>query len=93
MIAAYLAELASALGFDRRLARRVAKEVEDHLREAAAGYTSEDRAEAERRAIAGFGDPRALAVQFASVSLARRTRRVGISVILGVVAEIGRAHV
>lgn len=88
MIAGYLAELAGALSFDRRLARRVAREVEDHLHEAIAEHAPEDRPEAERRAIAGFGDPRALAMQFAAVSLARRTRRVSIAVVVAVVAVL-----
>ena len=88
MIADYLAELASALSFDRKLARRVAREVEDHLREAVAAHPSDDRAEAARRAIASFGDPRALAMQFASISLARRTRRVGIAVVVAVVVVL-----
>lgn len=88
MIADYLAEIADALSFDRRLSRRVAREVEDHLREAIAARAPEERAEAERRAIASFGDPRALATQFASVSLARRTRRVGIAVVVAIVAVL-----
>lgn len=88
MIPGYLAELAAALSFDRGLARRVAREAEDHLREAVAVHSPEDRAEAERRAIASFGDPRSLAMQFAAVSLARRTRRVGIAVVIAVVAVL-----
>ncbi|MGB9370178.1 MAG: hypothetical protein WCE79_29635 [Xanthobacteraceae bacterium] len=88
MIASYLAELSGALSFDRRLARRVAREVDDHLREAVAADPSEDRADVERRAIASFGDPQALAMQFASVSLARRTRRASIAVVAAVVAVL-----
>src|SRR5436305_6242716 len=88
MITEYLAELAAALSFDRRLASRVAREVEDHLRETVAEYAPGDRAEAERRAIANFGDPRVLAMQFASLSLARRTRRAGIAVVLAVIAVL-----
>ncbi|MEJ0075088.1 MAG: hypothetical protein WDO17_06530 [Alphaproteobacteria bacterium] len=93
MIAAYLAELSGALSFDRELARRVAREVEDHLREAVATGSLEDRAEAERRAVASFGDPRALAVQFAAVSLMRRTRRVGVAVVLAIVAVLAAMKV
>jgi len=88
MIADYLAELADALSFDRRLARRVRREVEDHLREAVAEYAAEEQADAERRAIASFGDPRALARQFAAVSLARRTRHASIAVVLAVIAVL-----
>src|SRR6478752_6702716 len=88
MIATYLEELAGALSFDPALSRRVAREVEDHLREAIEADAAGDREEAERRAVAGFGEPRALAVQFAAVSLARRTRRVGLAVVLAVVAVL-----
>jgi 3-dehydroquinate synthetase len=49
--------LAGALSFDRSLSRCVQQEVEDHLREAVAADPSGDRLEAERRAIANFGDP------------------------------------
>ena len=88
MIAAYLEELAGTLRFDPALARRVAREVEDHLQEAIEADSACDRREAERRAVARFGEPRALAVQFAAISLARRTRRVGIAVVLAVVAVL-----
>ena len=88
MIAGYLSELTGALSFDRRLARRVAREVEDHLLEAAAGCAPADRAEAERRAIANFGEPLALAAQFAAISLARRTRWVGVAVVAAVVLVV-----
>ena len=57
-------------------------EVEDHLREAVAA--AGDTPEAERRAIADFGDPAALAAQFASVSLARRTRQVAVAVVAAI---------
>lgn len=88
MIASYLEELAGALSFDPTLSRRVAREVEDHLREAIEADAAGDREEAERCAVAGFGEPRALAVQFAAISLARRTRRVGLAVVLAVVAVL-----
>ena len=38
--------------------------------------------EAERRAVAKFGDPRAIAAQFAVVSLAARARRVALAAVL-----------
>ena len=81
MIARYLDEVSHALSFDRSLADCVRQEVEDHLREAAAADAAPDRAEAERRAVENFGDPHALASQFAAISLARRSRRVGIAVV------------
>ena len=88
MITAYLDELADTLHFDRALSRGVVREVEDHLREAVAADPARDRLEAERRAIESFGEPRLLAAQFAVVSLARRTRRVSIAVVLAIVAVL-----
>jgi hypothetical protein len=86
LISGYLDQLADALRFDRSLSRGVVQEVEDHLQEAAAAGPSCDRREAERRAIASFGDPHAIAAQFASVSLARQARRTGAALILVVAA-------
>ncbi len=78
----YLESLADALSFDRSLSRCVPQEVEDHLWEAVAADPMGDRLEAERRAIANFGDPHAIAAQFAVVSLAKQTRRAGVAVIV-----------
>ena len=52
-------------------------EVEDHLREAAsaAGGTPE----AERVAVARFGEPRAIAGRLAAAALAKRAREVGVA--------------
>jgi hypothetical protein len=86
MIAAYLKQLADALAFDPPLAARVVAEARDHLADALAEEDIEDRAEAERRTVARFGDPRELAAQFAAISLARRTRRVGIGIVLAIIA-------
>jgi hypothetical protein len=82
VISDYLESLAAALSFDRSLSRRVRPEIEDHLREAVAADPKGDGPEAERRAIANFGDPHAIAAQFAVVSLAQQTRRVGVAIIL-----------
>jgi hypothetical protein len=60
----------------------VRREVEDHLREAVAADPEGNGPDAERRAVANFGDPRLIAAQFAAVSLARQTRKVGAAVIL-----------
>jgi hypothetical protein len=49
----------------------VHQEVEDHLREAAAA--DGQRRNSEQRAIASFGDPDAIAAQFAAVWLAGLT--------------------
>jgi hypothetical protein len=84
MIADYLEQLSDTLSFDRALSRCVVHEVEDHLREAVAADPARDRLEAERRAIENFGDARVLAAEFAAVSLARSTRKVGVAVIIAV---------
>jgi hypothetical protein len=86
LISDYLDQLADALRFDRSLSRCVAQEVEDHLQEAAAADPASDRREAARRAIANFGDPQALAAQFASISLAREAKRTGAVLILIIAA-------
>jgi len=82
VIANYLTSIAGALSFDRSLSRRVLQEVEDHLWEVVAADPTGNRVEAERRAIASFGDPHVIAAQFAIVSLARQMRRVGMAVVL-----------
>lgn len=68
---AYLAEFDRALGFDRRLARRVHEEIEAHLLDAM------DEARSESEAIARFGNPRSLARDYAEAALPGRLRRVG----------------
>jgi hypothetical protein len=88
MIAAYLNELAGALAFDPALASRVVTEAREHLADAAAEGDGEDREEAERRAVARFGDPRELAAQFAAVSLARQAWRVGVVIVLAIVVAL-----
>ena len=82
MISAYAESLAARLSFDRFLARRVRQEVEDHLQEAVAADAMGDSLEAQRRAIANFGDPHVIAAQFAMASLAGQTRKVGATVVL-----------
>ena len=82
MISEYLESLAAALSFDRPLSRRVRQEVEDHLWQAVDADPVGDELEAQQRAIANFGDPHLIAVQFAVVSLAQQTRRVGVAIIL-----------
>ena len=82
-IADYLDALAHELRFDPALAHRVRQEVEDHLR-----HSAEERsdcmpaAEAERRAIARFGDPRAIARLYAPAALLTQSRRAGIVVLI-----------
>jgi hypothetical protein len=60
----------------------VRQEVEDHLQEAVAADATNDPLEAQRRAIANFGDPRVIAAQFATASLAGQTRKVGATLVL-----------
>jgi len=85
VIREYAEQLERELAFDPALARRMRREVEDHLLEAAA-CSGAAGAEAERRAVAGFGDARAIAAQFALVSLAKRARRVGFVAVLAIAA-------
>jgi hypothetical protein len=82
----YVEQLARKLDFDRSLSRRVRQEVEDHLREAIASDGPSDTAAAERRAVANFGNPDAIAGQFAVISLAKQSRRTGGASILGIAA-------
>ena len=95
MICEYLDSLVAALGFDAALARRVRAEFEDHLRQAMAVDPSEDRVEAERRAIANCGDARAIAAEIAAISLAKQTKRlaVGVVLVLGSVLLAMKGHI
>ena len=86
MIENYLEQLGRELDFDRSLSRCVRQEVEDHLWEAVAANRSGNSYEAERQAVANFGDARAIAAEFAVVSLARHTRRAGIAAVLIIVS-------
>jgi hypothetical protein len=81
-ISAYADALAGWLSFDRALQRSVREEVENHLWEAAAADPAGDPREAQRRAIARFGDPRRIAAQFAAVALAGQARKIGVTVLL-----------
>jgi hypothetical protein len=81
VIAAYLDRLRRELR-DPRLARRVLPEIEDHLREAVAADPAGPGAESERRAVAKFGDARAIARQLAAADLPRRCRRAGSAAVL-----------
>ena len=88
MIPDYLESLARELDFDRSLSRCVRQEVEDHLWEAVAADSTGNMLEAQQRAIADFGDARAIAAQFAVVSLAQRTRRAGIAAVLVIAGDL-----
>jgi hypothetical protein len=82
VIADYLERLERELCFDRSLSRCVRQEVEDHLWEAVAADSTGNLPEAERRAVANFGDARAIAAQFAIVSLAKQSRRAAVAAVL-----------
>lgn len=82
LISDYADRLAGALSFDRSLSRRARQEVEQHLWEAAAAEPTDDGNEAQRRAIARFGDHHAIAAQFAAVSLAKQARNLAAIAIL-----------
>jgi hypothetical protein len=82
MIPNYLELLARELAFDRSLSRRVRQEVEDHLWEAVAADSTGNILQAQQRAIASFGDARVIAAQFAVVSLAKYSRRAGVTAVL-----------
>ena len=86
MIAEYADRLAGELAFDPELARRVRREVEDHLLEVVSRDPGGDRIAAEKRAIANFGEPRAIAHQFAVGSLAGQAKRAGAAAVLAVAA-------
>ena len=81
-ISGYAEALAGRLSFDRALQRAVREEIEDHLWQAVAADTSGDPLEAQRRAVANFGDPHVIAAQIAAASLAGQARKVGITVLL-----------
>lgn len=81
VISQYVKSLAAELHLDPLLSRRLQQEVEDHLQEAVAADPTADRREAERRAVANFGDARVIAAQFTVVSLAKQAKRAGIAAV------------
>jgi hypothetical protein len=78
----YLERLAHELDFDRSLSRCVRQEVEDHLWEAVAADPAGNTFESQSRAIANFGDARAIAAEFAVLSLTRHSRRAALIAVL-----------
>lgn len=74
----YVASLRRELDFDSALARRLAAEVEDHLRDAAEADPAWPSPEAERRAIKRFGLGREIAAEFAADAVDRQARRTWI---------------
>ena len=86
LVADYLDALAHEFCFDRKLARRVRSEAEDHLSEAIANDAAGDATEATRRAIARFGQPREIARQYVPSSLLRQVQQVGAVLVIAIVA-------
>ena len=82
MILAYLDSLERALSFDRALARRIRQEAEVHLLEAISADPAAHSFEAQRKAIARFGEPEEIARQFAKVCLVRQARGIAGTVVL-----------
>lgn len=81
----YVASLRRDLDFDPALARRLASEVEDHLRDAAEADPGWPSPEAERRAVERFGLGREIAAQFAIDAVDRQARRTWITLAVTVV--------
>jgi hypothetical protein len=81
----YVAALRRELDFDPALARRLASEVEDHLRDAAEADPAWPSADAERRAVERFGLGREIAAQFAVDAVDRQARRTWIALAVTVV--------
>jgi hypothetical protein len=77
----YVAALRRELDFDPALARRLASEVEDHLRDAAEADPAWPSAEAERRAVERFGLAREIAGQFAADAVNRQAHRTWIALL------------
>lgn len=84
LIDTYVAELRRELDFDRELGRRLADEVEAHLRDAAEADPAWPSPDAERRAIECFGLARDIAAQFAKDAVERQARRTWIALLVTV---------
>lgn len=81
----YVANLRRELDFDPALARRLASEVEDHLRDAAEADPAWPSPDAERRAVERFGLGREIAAQFAVDAVDRQARRTWVTLAVTVV--------
>src|SRR4029077_20808791 len=81
VIEGYLAALRRELDFDPPLARRMADEIEAHLRDAAEADPAWPSSEAERRAVARYALPREIAGQFAADAVNRQVRRTWIALL------------
>jgi len=81
VIERYLAALRRELDFDPVLARRMADEVEAHLRDAAEADPAWPSGEAEQRAVERFGLAREIAAPFAADAVNRRVKRTWIALL------------
>jgi hypothetical protein len=81
----YVANLRRELGFDPKLAERLASEVEDHLRDVVDADPAGPSIGAEQRAIERFGLAREIAAQFAADSVDRQARRTWATLLIAVV--------
>lgn len=81
----YVANLRRELDFDPALARRLASEVEAHLRDAAEADPAWPSPDAERRAVERFGLGREIAAQFAVDAVDRQARRTWVTLAVTVV--------
>jgi hypothetical protein len=77
----YVATLKGDLDFDPALAKRMADEVEAHLRDAAEADPGWPSCEAEQRAVDRFGLAREIAAQFAADAVKRQARRTWIALL------------
>jgi len=80
----YVASLRRELDFDPALARRLASEVESHLRDAAEADPVWPSVEAEQRAVERFGLARGIAAEFAADAVDRQARRTWITLAITV---------
>lgn len=80
----YVASLRRELDFDPALAKRLASEVEEHLRDAVEADPAGPSIEAERRAVERFGLAREIAGQFAADSVDRQARRTWVTLLVAV---------
>lgn len=85
----YVSELDAALRGTRRVKRELIQEARDHLVDATDAYETggAPRLEAERRAVREFGDVRAIAPGYQAVLSASQGRRLGIWMLVAVLAQ------
>jgi hypothetical protein len=88
LIEQYIAALKQEMEFSSALARRLACEVEDHLRDAAEADPAWPSPEAERRAIERFGLARDIAAQFAADAVEQQSKRTWLTLLLTVLMTL-----